>query len=69
MADFELTTLSLDLVDNATNISTASERAIIDLVNHLVTRQLFCVGPIITDVDFTSILQAFFMANIFLKKK
>ena len=28
----EVTTLSLDLVDNATNISTASERAIIDLV-------------------------------------
>ncbi len=68
MADFELTTLSLGLVDNATNISTASERAIIDLVNHFVTRQLFCVCPIITDVNLTNILQEFFMANIILPK-
>jgi hypothetical protein len=34
MGDFnvEFTTISQDLVDNATNISTASERAVIDLV-------------------------------------
>ena len=38
MGDFnvEFTTVSEDLVDNATNISTASERAIIDLVKRFL---------------------------------